>query len=61
MLKKFNNIKKNQNESTFDFNLGLQKGMYKLFKVMRLDENVCLTTYLNLFDRKMAYIQEINI
>ena len=29
--------------------------MYKLFQVMRLDENVCLTTYFNAFDSKTAY------
>ena len=31
MLNEFNNIKKNPNESTFDFNVRFQKGMYKLF------------------------------
>ena len=31
MLNYFNNIKKNPNESTFDFNVRFQKGMYKLF------------------------------
>ena len=31
MLNDFNNIKKNPNESTFDFNVRFQKGMYKLF------------------------------
>lgn len=51
----FNNIKKNVNESTFDFNVRFQKGMYKLFQVMTLGEDVCLTTYFNAFDYKMAY------
>ena len=55
MLNDFNNIKKNPNESTFDFNLRFQKGMYKLFQVMRLNEDVFLTTYFNAFDSKMAY------
>ena len=54
-LNYFNNIKKNPNESTFDFNMIFQKGMYKLFQVMRLNEDVYLTTYFNAFDRKMAY------
>ena len=31
MLNYFNNIKKNPNESTFDFNVRFQKGMHKLF------------------------------
>ena len=31
MLNDFNNIKKNPNESAFDFNVRFQKGMYKLF------------------------------
>ena len=31
ILNEFNNIKKSQNESTFDFNVRFQKGMYKLF------------------------------
>ena len=31
MLNEFNNIKKNPNESTFDFNVRFQKGTYKLF------------------------------
>lgn len=31
MLNNFNNIKKNLNEFTFDFNVRFQKGMYKLF------------------------------
>ena len=43
-------------ESTFDFNARFQKGMYKLFHVMRLEENVYLTTHFNSFDSKMAYI-----
>ena len=55
MLNEFNNIKKNPNESTFDFNVRFQKGMYRLFQVMRLNEDVYLTTYFNAFDRKMAY------
>ena len=56
MLNEFNNIKKNPNESTFDFNVRFQKGMYKLFQVMRLNEDVCITTYFNAFDSKMAYL-----
>ena len=47
--------RKNPNESTFDFNVRFQKGIYKLFQVMRLNEDVCLTTYFNAFDSKMAY------
>ena len=31
IINDFNNIKKNPNESTFDFNVRFQKGMYKLF------------------------------
>ena len=30
--------------------------MYKLFQVMRMEENVCITTYFNAFDSKMTYI-----
>lgn len=55
MLNDFNNIKKNPNESTFDFNFIFQKGTHKLFQVMRLNEDVCLKTYFNAFDSKMAY------
>ena len=55
MLNDFNNIKKNPNESTFDFNVRFQKGMYKLFQVMKLNEDVFLTTYFNTFDSKMVY------
>ena len=55
MLNYFSNIKKNPNESTFDFNVRYQKGMYKLFQVMRLNEDVFLTTYFNAFDSKVAY------
>ena len=55
MLNDFNNIKKNPNESAFNFNVRFQKGMYKLFQVMRLNEDVYLTTYFNAFDSKMAY------
>ena len=40
ILNEFINIKKGQNESTFDFNIRFQEGMYKLFQVMRLEENV---------------------
>ena len=54
MLNDFNNIKKIPNESTFDFNVRFQKRMYKLFQVMKLNEDVCLTTYFNAFDSKMA-------
>lgn len=55
MLNDFNNIKKNPNESTFDFNVRFQKGMYKFFQAMRLNEDVFLTTYFNAFDSKMDY------
>ena len=55
MLNDFNNIKKNPNESKFDFNVIFQKGMYKLFQAMKLNEDVFLTTYFNAFNRKMAY------
>lgn len=55
ILNEFKNIKKNQNESTFDFNVRFQKGMYKLFQVMRMEENVYITTYFNAFDSKMAW------
>ena len=30
--------------------------MYKLFQVMKMEENVCITTYFNAFDSKMVYI-----
>ena len=50
------NIKENPNKYTFDFNVRFQKGMYKLFQVMRLNEDVFLTTYFNAFDSKMSYI-----
>ena len=30
--------------------------MYKLFQVMKMEEKVCITTYFNAFDSKMAYI-----
>ena len=30
--------------------------MYRLFQVMRLNEDVCVTTYFNAFDRKLAYL-----
>ena len=55
MLNDFNNIKKSPNELAFDFNVRFQKGMYKKFQVMRLNEDVCLTTYFNAFDSKMDY------
>lgn len=56
MLNEFNTIRKNQNESATEFNMRFQKGMHKLFQVMRLDDNVCLTTYFNAFDGKMRYL-----
>lgn len=56
ILNEFDNIKKGKNESTFEFNVRFQKGIYKLFQVMKLEENVCITTYFNAFDSKMAYI-----
>lgn len=56
MLNNFKNIKKNPNELSFEFNVRFQKGMYTLFQVMRLNEDVCLTTYFNAFDSKMAYV-----
>lgn len=40
MLNEFNNIKKSLNEPVTEFNLRFQKAMYKLFQVLRLDENV---------------------
>ena len=55
-MNEFNNIKKGKNESTFDFNVRFQKGMYKFFQVMKMEENVCITTYFNAIDSKMAYI-----
>ena len=55
ILNDFNNIKKNPNESAFNFNVRFQKGMYKLFQVMRLNEDVYLTAYFNAFDSKMSY------
>ena len=55
MFNEFNNIKKIPNDSTLDFNVRFQKGMYKLFQVMRLGKDVCLTTYFNTFESKMAY------
>ena len=30
--------------------------MYKLFQVIKIEENVCITLYFNSFDSKMAYI-----
>ena len=30
--------------------------MYKLFQVMKIEENVFITTYFNAFDSKMSYI-----
>ena len=30
--------------------------MYKLFQVMKMEENVCFTTYFNAFDNKMVDI-----
>ena len=30
--------------------------MYRLFQVMKMEENVCITTYFSAFDSKMAYI-----
>ena len=56
MLNEFNFVKKNPSESSFDFNVRFQKGMYKLFQVMRLNEDVFLTTYFNDFDSKMDYV-----
>ena len=50
ILNEFNNIKKGKNESTFDFNVRFQKGVYKLFQVMRMEENVCINIYFNAFD-----------
>ena len=38
ILNEFNNIKKGKNKSTFDFNVRFQKGMYKLFQVMKMEE-----------------------
>ena len=60
IMNEFNNIKKNHNESTFDFNVTFQKEIYKFFEVMKLDDNMCLTTYFNAFDNKMAYIVRDN-
>lgn len=56
MLNEFNNIRKSDNEAVTDFNARFQKAMHRIFQVMRLDENVCLTTYYNAFDPKIAYI-----
>ena len=46
----------NQNESTFDFNVRIKKGIYKAFQVMRLGEDICLTTYFDASDSRMPYI-----
>jgi hypothetical protein len=53
IFNEFNTIKKNQNESNFNFNVRFQKGMHKLFQVMYLEERVCLITHFNVFDSKM--------
>ena len=55
MLNDFNNIKKMQNASVPKFNAIFQKGMYKLFHVIQLDNKVCLKTYFNAFDSKIGY------
>lgn len=56
MLNEFNNIRKSENEIVTDFNARFQKAMHRLYQVMRLDDNMCLNTYYNAFDSKMAYI-----
>lgn len=56
ILNEFNNIRKFDNEIVIDFNARFQKAMHRLYQVMRLDDNMCLNTYYNAFDSKMAYI-----
>lgn len=56
MLNEFNNIRKYDNEVVIDFNVRFQKAMHRFYQVMRLDDNMCLNTYYNSFDSKMAYI-----
>ena len=55
ILNEFNNIKTLPNECIPEFNARFQKGMYKLFQVIRFDDKVYLTTYFNTFDGKMGY------
>ena len=43
------------NESIPEFSAIFQNIMYKLMKEVRIDDKVCLITYLNVFDGKMAY------
>ena len=54
-MTEFNNIKRLPNESVIEFNTRFQKRMYKLMQSMRVDDKVCLITYLNAFDGKTAY------
>lgn len=56
MLNEFKKIKNSLNKDVFDFNIRFQKAMHNLFQVLRLDDNVCLTTYMNAFNEKMTYI-----
>ena len=55
ILSEFNNIKKLPNEAMNEFNTEFQKRMYKLMQATRVEDKVCLITYLNAFDGKMAY------
>ena len=55
ILTEFNKIKRFPNESITEFNNRFQKRMYKLMQAMQVDEKVCLITYLNAFDGKVAY------
>lgn len=59
ILNKFNNIKKIQNEFTFDFNVRFQKGIHKQFQVMRLEESVYLVCILSVsaFPRLLCFFQ----
>lgn len=56
MMNEFNNIKKSPNQVVTDFKIKFQKVMHKLFQILRLDDNVFLTIYVNAFNSKMAYL-----
>lgn len=56
MINELNNIKKKPNKNGLNLNIIFKKGMHRLFQVMRLDKNVCLTIYFNAFNSKMTYL-----
>ena len=55
ILSEFNNIKRLPNNCITESNSRFQKRMYKLMQAMRVDDKICLITYLNAFDGKMPY------